>query len=82
MLGLVKRYSKISYEGFDMKGNIIKQNTEGLQARVIQHEYDHLMGIVYTNRLVNKNAFWWGHFKPIVLSAQKKKSALKLNTDD
>ena len=57
MLGLVKRYSKISYEGFDMKGNIIKQNAEGLQARVIQHEYDHLMGIVYTHRLVDKKAY-------------------------
>ena len=57
MLGLVKRYSKISYEGFDMKGNIIKQNAEGLQARVVQHEYDHLMGIVYTQRLVDKKAY-------------------------
>ena len=57
MLGLVKRYSKISYEGFDMKGNVIKQNAEGLQARVIQHEYDHLMGIVYTHRLADKKAY-------------------------
>ena len=57
MLGLVKRYSKISYEGFDMKGNVIKQNAEGLHARIIQHEYDHLMGIVYTQRLVDKKAY-------------------------
>jgi len=57
MLGLVKRFSKISYEGFDMKGNIIKQNAEGLQARVVQHEYDHLMGIVYTQRLVDNKAY-------------------------
>ena len=57
MLGLVRRYSKISYEGFDMKGNIIKQNAEGLQARVVQHEYDHLMGIVYTQRLVDNKAY-------------------------
>ena len=57
MLGLVKRYSKISYEGFDMKGNVIKQTTEGLQARVVQHEFDHLMGIVYTHRLVDKKAY-------------------------
>ena len=57
MLGLVTRYSKISYEGLDMKGNIIKQRAEGLLARVVQHEYDHLMGIVYTNRLADKRAY-------------------------
>ena len=57
MLGLVKRFFKIQYEGFDMKGNIIKRKAEGLHARVVQHEYDHLMGILYTSRLVNKSAF-------------------------
>ena len=57
MLGLVKRYSKICYEGFDMNGNIIKQEAEGLRARIVQHEYDHLMGILYTRRLVDKKAF-------------------------
>ena len=57
MLGLVKRYSKIRYEGFDMNGNIIKENAEGLLARVIQHEYDHLLGILYINRLVDKKAY-------------------------
>ena len=28
-----------------------------MQARVIQHEYDHLMGLVYTHRLANKKAY-------------------------
>tara|TARA_Y100001970_G_scaffold116109_1_gene144518 strand:- start:2683 stop:3219 length:537 start_codon:yes stop_codon:yes gene_type:complete len=57
MLGLVKRYNKISYEGFDMNGNIIKENAEGMKARVIQHEYDHLMGIMYTFRLADEKAY-------------------------
>ena len=57
MLGLVKRYKKIKYEGLDMNGNIIKKEAEGLEARVVQHEYDHLMGILYTSRLVNEKAF-------------------------
>ena len=57
MLGLVKRYKKIKYEGFDMNGNIIKKEAEGLEARVVQHEYDHLMGILYTSRLVDEKAF-------------------------
>lgn len=57
MLGLVKRYSKIQYEGYDMSGNFIQETAEGLHARVIQHEYDHLMGIMYTSRLVDEKSF-------------------------
>ena len=57
MLGLVKRYSSISYEGFDISGNKIQQNAEGLHARVVQHECDHLNGIVFTHRLVDKKAY-------------------------
>ena len=57
MLGLVTRYTNISYEGLDMNGNLIQQKAEGLHARLVQHEYDHLMGVVYTQRLANKNAY-------------------------
>ena len=57
MLGLVKRFSKIQYEGSDMRGNIIQRKAEGLHARIVQHEYDHLQGILYTSRLVDNSAF-------------------------
>jgi|TARA_B110000263_G_scaffold249968_1_gene269576 peptide deformylase len=57
MLGLVKRFSKIKYEGYDMYGNLISREVEELHARVVQHEYDHLMGILYINRLADKNAY-------------------------
>ena len=57
MTGLVERYSKIKYKGFDMNGNIIKKEAEGLHARIVQHEIDHLQGILYINRLVNSKAF-------------------------
>jgi len=57
MSGLVKRFSKIKYEGFDMNGNIIKKTAEGLHARIVQHEYDHLMGILYIHRLADSRAF-------------------------
>ena len=40
-----------------MQGNLIIKESEGLHARVVQHEYDHLMGILYINRLAHKNAF-------------------------
>ena len=57
MLGLVRRYSKIKYSGYDLKGNMISNTAEGLHARVVQHEFDHLNGILYTSRLAHKNAF-------------------------
>ena len=57
MTGLVKRYTKINYEGFDMNGNLIKREAEGLHARIVQHEFDHLKGILYINRLVDNRAF-------------------------
>ncbi len=57
MLGLVRRYSKIKYSGYDLKGNMISNTAEGLHARVVQHEFDHLNGILYTSRLTHKDAF-------------------------
>jgi len=57
MLGLVTRHSSISYEGLDMSGNKIQQKAEGLHARIVQHECDHLNGIVFTHRLVDKKAY-------------------------
>ena len=57
MSGLVKRFTKIEYEGLDTNGNTIKKYAEGLHARVVQHEYDHLMGILYINRLADIRAF-------------------------
>jgi len=70
MLGLVKRFSKIQYEGSDMKGNIIQREAEGLRARIFQHEYDHLQGILYTSRLVDNSAF--GHAEEIEAYWKKK----------
>ncbi len=64
MQGLVRRYKKISYYGFDLEGNKIVNEAEGLHARVIQHEIDHLDGVLYTDRLADKKAF--GFEKEIV----------------
>ncbi len=64
MQGLVSRFKKISYQGYDLDGNKIENIAEGLHARVVQHEIDHLDGVLYTSRLRNKNAF--GYEKEIV----------------
>ena len=50
-------YEQIRYEGFDLNGNVINRKAEGLHARVVQHEYDHLNLIMYINRLADSRAF-------------------------
>ena len=57
MSGLVRRSKKIKYSAIDLKGEKVSGEVEGLYARVIQHEFDHLNGILYTSRLADKRAF-------------------------
>jgi peptide deformylase len=47
----VPRWSSLTLEGLDRKGNRIKIEANGFYARVIQHEVDHLEGRVYLDRL-------------------------------
>lgn len=51
MRGVVSRYKHIRYTGFDASGGAIEVMAEGFHARVVQHECDHLDGIIYTQRL-------------------------------
>ena len=63
MSGLVRRSKKIKYSAIDLKGEKVSGEVEGLHARVIQHEFDHLNGILYISRLADKRAF--GYSKEI-----------------
>ena len=49
--GRVERYSKIRYQGYDQTGGVIDRTVSGFHARVVQHECDHLDGILYPMRL-------------------------------
>ncbi len=49
--GRVERYSKIRYYGYDQSGGIIDRTVSGFHARVVQHESDHLDGVLYPMRL-------------------------------
>ena len=51
MRGLVPRYRRIEYSGFDAKGEPIRVEAAGFHARVVQHECDHLDGILYPQRI-------------------------------
>ena len=49
--GYVPRYSKIEVEYYNRDGEKIRRQLEGFPARVFQHEYDHLKGILYLERV-------------------------------
>ena len=49
--GLVSRYQELRYSGFDQYGKPIDRTVSGFHARVVQHENDHLDGILYPMRL-------------------------------
>jgi peptide deformylase len=51
MRGLVPRYKNLRYAGFDVRGNAIDRTVSGFHARVVQHECDHLAGILYPMRV-------------------------------
>jgi peptide deformylase len=51
MRGLVPRYRRLRYRGFDAAGAPIDRTVEGFHARVVQHEVDHLDGILYPQRV-------------------------------
>ena len=57
MRGVVPRYKEINYKGFDQYGNEIDRDVEGFHARVVQHECDHLFGILYPTRIENMKLF-------------------------
>lgn len=57
MRGVVPRFSTLHYEGFDQFGNPISRDADGFHARVVQHECDHLDGILYPMRIEDFSRF-------------------------
>jgi peptide deformylase len=49
--GMVPRWSRIRYTGFDPFGEPIEREADGFHARVVQHECDHLIGKLYPMRV-------------------------------
>ena len=48
---VVPRYAKLRYTGFDQYGDKIDRTVDGFHARVVQHECDHLIGVLYPMRV-------------------------------
>jgi peptide deformylase len=57
MRGLVPRHVALRYQGFDAAGQPIDRSVSGFHARVVQHEVDHLNGILYPMRIRDLRAF-------------------------
>jgi peptide deformylase len=57
MRGLVPRFLRLRFQGFDASGNAIDRTVEGFHARVVQHECDHLDGVLYPMRIRDMRDF-------------------------
>ena len=57
MRGLVPRITRVRYQGFDLNGAPIDRTVEGFHARVVQHEVDHLDGILFPQRVRDPRHF-------------------------
>jgi peptide deformylase len=49
--GVVPRYTHLRYQGYDPRGQVIDRTVSGFHARVVQHECDHLDGVLYPMRV-------------------------------
>lgn len=57
MRGLVSRFTHLRYSGFDAGGQPLEREARGFHARVVQHECDHLDGVLYPMRLKDMRMF-------------------------
>jgi len=55
--GFVPRYGHIRYRGFDAYGELVQREVTGFHARVVQHECDHLDGVLYPMRMDDMSRF-------------------------
>ena len=57
MRGVVPRFTRVRYQGVDESGRAIDRSVEGFHARVVQHECDHLIGVLYPMRIRDFSRF-------------------------
>lgn len=70
--GIVPRYGRIGYRGLSPEGRLIEREADGLHARVVQHELDHLDGILYPMRMPDLTQLGFeSEIKHLIERAQK-----------
>lgn len=56
--GLVNRHRSVQIKGKDVRGKNIKLTVDGFLARIFQHEYDHLNGVLFIDHISDKEKLW------------------------
>ena len=56
--GIVRRSEKVRAKGLDRRGKMVRVNADELLAQALEHEIDHLNGILYVDRLVHRDKLW------------------------
>lgn len=64
--GQVERFQQIEYTGFTLQGEKIVEAANKFKARIIQHEIDHLDGILFPYKLADKKAFGFEEVLPLL----------------
>jgi len=73
MRGSVQRFTHIRYAGYDAQGERFEREVSGFHARVVQHECDHLDGILYPQRITDMRLFGYkDEIKEFEVKATKK----------
>jgi len=62
--GMVKRSEKVRARALDLNGKIVRIKADGLLAQALEHETDHLNGILYIDRLVSRDKLWKVTYTP------------------
>ena len=80
MQGMVPRYTRIRYRAIGPNGKPFEREAEGYHARVVQHECDHLDGILYPMRMRDLSSFGYGEEMQRGLRAEPEEDALEQET--
>jgi peptide deformylase len=57
MVGMVPRFQRVRYRALAPDGQLVERDASGFHARVVQHEFDHLDGILYPQRMTDMSLF-------------------------
>jgi peptide deformylase len=73
--GCVPRFARIRFRGFDIEGQRVEGEAAGLAARVLQHETDHLDGVMYPMRMADLSL--WGFTEELAKAAAQARTEPK-----
>ena len=62
--GTVKRSQRVRARALDLNGKIVRIKADGLLAQALEHETDHLNGVLYIDHLVSRESFWKLTYEP------------------